>query len=374
MRYVNVCDFARRSRCRLLRSAVGLVLAILAGGRVATCVAEQPPSMSKLADASIRVRFYQDAVMHAPDHYAALALLGAAYLEQARDHGDLDLLGKALESLERSVAIQPNLEAFVALAEHCLYRHRFMEGKSWIERAHAAAPGDPALLTLRVEARLGLGELVEATQLVDEARAGMEIARRPREYQFILETASGACLVSRGDSASAKAAYLRASVVAPDPDLALWSKVRAAGVELDAGRFEAAAPLLEEAARLKPHDRFLRIHQAELLEASSQPAAALLLYEQLIAEQDEADLRRRAYSLSKSLGRPHVAQFHFDRCQTLCRAVIDRGEIFTLECLASLLAESGLPDRRAEAIELARRNTEFKRDRRALNLLESLKP
>lgn len=369
---MNPTDRVRRAgRWSGLRASQAIV-ALCVGWQATSGLAQQAPSSSKLPDPSIRIRFYEDAVQRSPDHYPALALLGTAYFEQARAEGDLEMLRKSREALERSVAIQPNLEAFVGLAELSLYRHRFAEAKSWAERAHTSAPGDPSILTLRVEARLGLGEVTEASSLAREALKGVELQKLPPEQQFIVETARGACLVAESDAAAARAAFERASTVAPDPNLAVWAKVRAAGVELDAGRFEAAAPLLEEAARMRPDDRFQRIHQAELLQASGKPAAALALYEKLIAERDEADLRRRAYLLSRSLGQTEPAKVHFDRCEALCRTALDHGEIFTLECLASLLAESGLADRREEARALARRNVEFKRDRRAKSLLDSL--
>jgi tetratricopeptide (TPR) repeat protein len=144
--------------------------------------------------------------------------------------------------------------------------------------------------------------------------------------------------------------------------------VSAAGVWIDAGRPEKARPLLESAARANVVDPFLRLRQAELQEAEGHPEAALAVYEAILSAGEDPEIHRRASTLADRLGRRDEARRHFEAADAAYLKATEAGEVFTLEALASLYNDAKVhPDR---ALELARRNLEFKRDRRAHAVLE----
>jgi hypothetical protein len=71
-----------------------------------------------------------------------------------------------------------------------------------------------------------------------------------------------------------------------------------------------------------------------------------------------------------ALGRESDADRHFSAAQAAFRLALDAGEVYTLEALARLYLAADV--RLAEALELARRNLDYKRDAAARNLVLAL--
>ena len=197
--------------------------------------------------------------------------------------------------------------------------------------------------------------------------------RLPQDYH--LAAALGAYLVAVDRPEQAVKAFLKAAELAVEQNAAshaAWARIRAAGVMLDAGRPADARPLLEAAATTDgPPTAFLSIHRAELLEADDQASAALrsmnLFYVNktthpctpaLPASPDNWARTSRPRPISRLRNVPW-------------KAALEAGEIFPLEALASLYLDS--PGHEQEAVRLATRNLEFKRDRSARETLEAAK-
>lgn len=323
-----------------------------------------PPNGSlRPPDLEARIAFHERQVTRYPRHYTACALLGDAYLERARATRDVSDLARAERVLERSLAIQANFPAYRTLAALANFRHRFAEALRWGQLAAEALPTDTGVTALRVEAHLGLGQLTEARKLLPESD------RPPGDFH--LAAALGAVRVEQGKPAEAETAFLNASEIARSlgvSELAQWARVRAAAVWLDAGRPDRARPLLETAAKTGPSAPFLRLHQAEWLEAEGRRSDALVLIEELLRQQDDPALHGRASALARHLDREADARRHFEAAERSLRAALERGEVFPLEALARLYLDAGV--RSDEALALARRNLKFKRDRSARSLLE----
>lgn len=358
----------------LLRTSACACLVLLVPGKSGLLAAPPcVPSACQVADQSApptldpesRVAWYRQRVEQYPRHYTAWALLGDAYLQRARQLHQTGDLALAQQALDSSLAIQPCFEAYLTQAALANYRHRFTDGVHWGKLAAETMPNDTAVTALLVDAHLGLGQ-------VEPARALLPDPEGPLPQDYHLAAALGAYLVAVDRPDQAVKAFLKAAELAVDQNAAshaAWARIRAAGVMLDAGRPADARPLLEAAATDSPPTAFLSIHRAELLESDDQAPAALALYESLLGQQDDPSLHARAARLARQLGQNEKASAHFETAERAWKAALEAGEIFPLEALASLYLDS--PGHEQEALRLATRNVEFKRDRSARQILEA---
>jgi tetratricopeptide (TPR) repeat protein len=330
-------------------------------------VAAQAPATSPAGenpgDPALRIRFYEAKLQEHPTLFAGHAELGAAYLDRARETHDVSWLARAHASLERSLELQPNPNAFASLAALCNFSHRFACA---LENAERAARGDPTaagLRALRIEAHLGLGELQKAEQLIDASGATDGAA-------FALPAARGRWLAEQKRFDEALQAFVEAARQARGAgasELTLWAEVNAAGTMIDSGRPALARPHLEAATGLLPAswsmEALLKVHWAELHDLEQRPAEALREYESILTRQPDPEIYRRAYLLARKLGQDQRAVELFEAGDAAAERIAKAGEIFALEAQARLYADAGVKLDAAERIAL--QNLEHKRDRSA---------
>jgi tetratricopeptide (TPR) repeat protein len=335
----------------MMRSAL-CSICVLSGG----CLA---PRTTTLHEVDARIAYYEQRVALHPRLYPAYANLGGAFLQRARrTHNPADLR-QARSALARSLEIQPSLQGFVTMAAVCNYSHRFAEAADWAHKAVEAAPNDSAAKAQLVEAYLGLGRLQDAQQVV--AQAGEP------EHDFHLLVAQANILVAGGQTREAASTFARAAEeAAPQAqDMAVWARVRAAGVLLDAGDAKVARPYLEAAAKTDANDFFVRLHSAELAEIERRLDDASKAYERLLAECPDPAVHAKAFSVARRMKRDRAARRHFEAAEAGFQAAIDAGEVYTLGALADLYAQAEVKLDRALA--LANENLKYKRDAQALD-------
>lgn len=354
-----------RNTPRRFRYRLAAATAVL----VATCLAVsgrwEKPSPPGIGDFDARIRYYSKKVAAYPEHYPAYALLGAAYLDKARETHDPELVKEARTALDRSLEIQANFNALSTMAALCNFSHRFAEAVRWGRRAADAWPEHTGVTAILVEAHLALGQDDEAGKLLSSAGESA--------VDFHLAVSRGQWLVSQRREDDAVDAFLQAAELAKTAgqrELVLWAQVRAAGVLLDSGRPAAAQPLLDAAARLDSRDRFLRMHRAELLEVEGKREKALELCEELLRERSDAEIQCIVFRLARQLGRHERAQAAFEAAESDYQRAIEAGELYTLEALARLYVEANTHPERALA--LAERNLRHKRDFPARRLVATL--
>src|SRR5688500_6991056 len=108
---------AQRSLVTLICVALAACAADL---RTPPVAAQEDPN-----DPTVRIGLYEAKLKQDPTLFAAHAELGSAYLDLARETHDVAWLGKARSELQRSLAIQPNVNALATLASLCNFSHRF---------------------------------------------------------------------------------------------------------------------------------------------------------------------------------------------------------------------------------------------------------
>ncbi|GGZ75782.1 hypothetical protein GCM10010371_39480 [Streptomyces subrutilus] len=106
-----------------------------------------------------------------PKDDASWAVLGAAYLEQARRTADTGWFPKAEKALKRSLEVRPaekgNLDAMTGMGALANARRDYGTGKKWGELLRAQAPKRWSAYPVLVDAYAGLGDYKAAQQAMD---------------------------------------------------------------------------------------------------------------------------------------------------------------------------------------------------------------
>jgi tetratricopeptide (TPR) repeat protein len=349
----------------VLAAAVGaMVLGVVSTSlRVSGTTQALPAPCTAPADVESRIRFHAAQVADNPRLYPSLALLAKAYLDRVRWTGDAYDLAAARDCLVRSIAIQPNLAAYKVSAAVANYSHRFEEALRWCDLAADAAPGDPEILAMRSEALLALDR-------PDDVAALLENVDAP-EKSFHAVACRGMLAAAREDRSKALVDFASAARLAEQlgsPELRLWAHVTSAAQFLDHGQPADAEPYLRTAGQIDPDDYDRQVHLAEFEEGTGLEAEALVRYELLLTQRCDAEVHRRMYILAARLGLKGKAARHYAAAERLWRAALDLGEVYPLEGLAKLYCDAGR--NLEDAVRLAERNLEYKRDASARETLK----
>ena len=248
----------------------------------------------------------------------ALALLGFAYQQRARETADPAFYTLSERSLHRANALMPgNSLVLSGLASLAATRHRFGEARRLADRALDVDEGNAGALAALGDALENLGRYREAFRAYDQAaelspsvatygRVGhaRELLGRPRaaaeairlaldldstvpEHEAWALVQLGNLELNSGERRRAEADYRRALRRVPGY---VHARVGLARIDIAAGRFGAAAPRLEAAVQFLPL-----------------PAYAALWGDTLSGLGRGADARR-AYDLVRAIHRLHPAQ------------------------------------------------------------------
>lgn len=345
-------EYIRRKRFIGLR--IGLLLAVCL---ITGACADSAPA--DVGGANKKIAYYKRKIADYSRHYPAHTMLGAAYLERARESGDPADIELARQSVRKSIEIQPSFQAFKTYALIEGFAHRFEESLSWAEKASLAAvysEPDSELVAIMTDAYLGLGRDNEAEKLVESIR----------EKDFFTSAARGQLFKAQGEKDQAAAAFQDAARFARMQDAGkaeAWAEVMTAGVWLDAGEPDKALRYLDQAARIFPNDKQIIIHRGEYYLARNDADRAARLYETLLRSSDDPVVHHRLFKIERSRGNGDSAQKHFKKAEYGFRKALAGGEINTLGSLAQLLCDAGVDHE--EALKLSEKNLRFKKDKEA---------
>lgn len=156
------------------------------------------------------IRFWQWKVSRDPDDYFNYDRLGAAYIQKARETGDITYYSLAEESLGRSLALESkDREAVSALAHMAAVyfgEHRFRDAINYAERAAALKTGDVSQYAIIGDAQLEMGEYGKAAESFAKLR---DAARSPEHatarIQYLAESRWAALDFVEGRAARSEA-------------------------------------------------------------------------------------------------------------------------------------------------------------------------
>ena len=346
-----------------------VVSASIAFGIANLCVhASAAAQAAPISDPTIdqRIEFYSKKLEQHPTLFVVYTQLAAAYLDKARENLDPQWLKLAEQSLEKSLKIYANFDAYKGLEVLNAYRHHFAEAKRWGEIAYKIAPDDYEVLAVLVEADLGLNDIDSAIKRLPPLDS--------EPQQFHIAVAMANVYKAKHQYTEARKLFLIAEQFARTqgyPYLELWSRTNAAGMLIDSGQPQAALPDLEAATKMRKGDSILRLHWSEYHEGIGEPEKALSILESMLEDAKHPSYHYRAFELSKKLGYKEKAKAHYAAAEKGYLLPLEQGEIYTLGSLANLYcaADTNLN----KALELAQRNLKYKRDDEAQDALKCVK-
>ncbi|MFF0222492.1 tetratricopeptide repeat protein [Streptomyces sp. NPDC004629] len=384
----------RWRRARAAGCAVLLAVA-LTGGAVAAGAARDgasapavvsaaavSPGLLSGGDLDAGVAAVQAHLRAQPRDFAGWAVLGLAYVEQARVQGDPSRYPQADRALRRSLRLAPdNDQALAGRAALAAARHDFTAALRHADRALARNPYSERALCSRIDALVELGRYEEASRAADtadERRPGVPVFTR---YAYVREL--------RGEVGTARRVLERALVGAVAPGDVAYVATQLGHLAWNQGDHKTALahyaralaadetylPALEGRARAQAAsgDRAAAVRGLEAVVARSPLPGPLVelgeLYEARGAPGDAARARdqyalvgawtalARAGGVDADLDTALAAADHGDRAAALRAARAEwtrRRSVHTADALAWALHVNG---RDREALPYARRAT-----------------
>ncbi|MGW0395674.1 tetratricopeptide repeat protein [Streptomyces sp. NPDC003042] len=199
-----------------------------------------------------------------PDDHASWAVLGSAYLEEARRTADPGWFPKAEKALKRSLAVRPaekgNLDAMTAMGALANARGDHGTARKWGELVRAQAPRRWTAYPVLVDAYSGLGDYKDAQKAMErlmELRPGLAAYLRASQVYR-----------DRGWREDAAASLEQASGAAKAPAEKAYVLFRLGELSWERGEAAEALRLYEAALRTDPA-------QAQALGGRARALAAL---------------------------------------------------------------------------------------------------
>ena len=379
---------------------LGLAIALVAGGSYVAWRAQnsvQVPALAtqSLADAAAQrpvdktdqlIWDYQQRVKQNPADVQGYAVLGAAYLQKARDTGDPTFYGKAQAVIDEALRRDPqNVEALIGAGTLANARHQFREALQLGEQARALNPNVPRVYGVIADAQTELGMYDEAVATlqtmidmrpdlssfsrisyarelhgdmdgaVEMMQAAVQAGGPATENSAWVRVQLGNLFFNKGDLAAAERQYNGTLEILPDY---VYAQAGLAHVRAAQGKNDEAISLYQQAIARMPLPEFV-IGLGELYQASGKPADAARQY----------DLVRAMQQLFKSNGVDtdlELALFDADHgadagaTVALARAAYARRpSIKAADTLAWALFKAGkLPEARRYADEALRLKTQ----------------
>ncbi len=279
--------------------------------RAATAVGMGAPAAA--TDVTALVADREKWVAAHPDDEASWAVLGSAYLEQARRTADPGLYPKAERALKRSLEERPaekgNFDAMTGMGALANARHDFATGKKWGELVRAQSPKRWTAYPVLVDAYTGLGDYKgaqAAMELLLELRPGLTAYVRASQVYRDRGWREDAVMAMEEAAASAKAPAEKAYTLFRLGELA-WER----------GDAREALRQYEGALRTDPAQAEGRAGRARALAALGRAGEALRDYRMALGRTPVPQLARELGELLESLGREQEARAQYDALAAL---------------------------------------------------------
>ncbi len=247
-------------------------------------------------------------------------LLGAAYLQKARETGDFGFNARAEAALKRSLEISPKDQTALTLrATLLLTNHRFREALNEAKRAQEAGPESPDLYGVMTDALVELGEYQDAVKVAQKMmnlRPDSASYSRASYLRFLHGDLEGAIEAMR---VAVKAAN------PSNPEHAGWYRVRLGLEMMKAGRREEGEREFDIALEIFP-DYYLALEaKAKARVAAGDLQKAIDLYRQAQLRVPLADTAIALGDLYLKLGMTEDAKRQYELFEFLEQSNAESG-------------------------------------------------
>ncbi len=336
----------RRLWLGLVAGALGCMLAV-SGAFAMVGDPDQPPAaagggavdaaaLATADDLGGIITALQQRLQDQPSDAGSWAVLGLAYVEQARVSGDPTYYPKAAGALERSLEEQPedNALALAGRAGLAAARHHFRAALRAAEAALAVNPYEVGALALRVDALTELGRYGAGLAALDQAdrrRPSVQIFAR---YSYAREL--------RGESGAAADLLRRALDTATTPEDRAYLLALLADLHRKAGRLGAATQALADARAADPDSLAAAASGARLAVARGDLDTAARRWAALVQRAPLPEYVLALAELYDATGRQRLAVRQYDVLEATAQLAAGNGVDTDLET-ARYEADHGSP-------------------------------
>jgi tetratricopeptide (TPR) repeat protein len=339
-------------------AAAGLVVWLLAAGALSM------PGLPGRADAQGRsldltIQFFEARVARDPGNSLNYAKLGAAYIQKARETGDVTYHERAETALKKALELGPDprtaTTAATQLAQVYAAKHQFQDALAQARKALADGTGQLFPYAIIGDAYLDLGDYDQASAAYSMLRAltGPAYPHSRLAHLHFLKGNSAAAIqeMERGVEALAAAH-------APSENVA-WTQARLGELFFQVGNLERAARAYLESA--VSHSGYHRAQAglAKVRAAEARYPEAIELYRKALAVIPLGEYAAGLGDVYAKTGRADEARKQFDLVEYIGLISTLNKVIYNRE-LALFYADHDL--KLPRALELAERELEVRRD------------
>jgi len=291
-----------------------------------------------------------------PDAALGYYRLGDAYVQTARETGDLTYLGLAETALVKSLSIAPRLGGAARHLAYVLYlRHAFAEAAEQAQRAIDLDPTDGYAYGVLGDAALETGRYAEARQAY-ERMIGLDASLYGLSRLAGLKSLEGD---PEGAIADLERAIAEGQANERPAESIAWAQWQLGAEQAALGRLAASETNYRAALQTYPGYHRALAGLAHVRAAEGRYPEAIALYEQAIAVIPQADYVVALGDVQAKAGRRDAARQQYELVEYIGRLSALNRVLYNRE-LAYFYADHDT--RLDQALDLARRELEVRRD------------
>ncbi|MDZ4721778.1 MAG: tetratricopeptide repeat protein [Roseiflexaceae bacterium] len=288
---------------------------------------------------------YQERARKDPKSAGARAVLGAAYIQKARETGDPSYYGKAEQVLNEALALDSKyLDALIGKGSLALSRHRFREALAIGEQARIINPHVPRVYGVIADAQIELGmydQAVNTVQQMVDMRPDLSSYSRVSYLRELYGDLDGAI----------KAMERAVSAGGPSSENVEWTRVQLGNLAFTKGDLAEAERHYTTSLQRLPDYVYATAGMAHVRAAQGKTDQAILLYQHAIERIPLPEFVIALGELQESLGHTKEAEQQYQLVRAMQQLFTSNGVDTDLELA---LFESNHGRDPAAAVDLAR--------------------
>jgi tetratricopeptide (TPR) repeat protein len=314
-----------------------------------------------------QIQTLQDQVKQAPGDYTGYDGLGYAFLQKARETGDIAYYDLAEQTLNMAIALVPQdfraADPLVHMASVYMGEHRFSDALAFAQKATGAGAGNLAAFAIKGDAYTDMGDYDEAATAYNTLQSLGRMTASPLTLAYMSDSRMAYLRYLRGDSPEA-IQLMKSSIAAalqsrvPRENLAWlyfelgeryfqagdlmnadWSYQ--AGITADPNHYRSLAGLAKVRAAQGKFEESIQLYQRSI---------AIIPFPVYVAELGD---------IYKKLGRTNEAKQQYDLVEYIGH-LGKLNQVLANRELALFYADQGI--KLPEALELARKELEVRHD------------
>ncbi|MGD0963233.1 MAG: tetratricopeptide repeat protein [Candidatus Acidiferrales bacterium] len=313
------------------------------------------------------VRFFQWKVSQDSDDFFNYDRLGVAYIQKARETGDITYYNLAAKALEKSLNLESSHPEAAPATKHLatvyFAEHRFREALALAQKAADLNPRDVTSFALIGDARSEMGEYEAAWAAYTRLQNPLDAQSAASGVEYLEESRESAESLLIGDAKDAIDHMQQAVAISIESDMAkesiAWSQFTLGENYFQLGDLANAKAAYSDALQTYPGYHRALAGLAKLASAEGDLGDAIKLYKQAINVIPLPSYAAALGDVYAKAGRPAEAKQQYDLVEYINRLNVFNQAVYNRE-LSVFYADHDIHLR--QALELARKEFEIRHD------------